>query len=388
MEYRKFGRVNFNPSALGFGVMRLPIVGRDPANIDEDEAIRMIRYAVDHGVNYIDTAYVYHSGRSEVLLGKALQDGYRDRVKIATKLPIWLAKSREDMNKILDEQLKRMQTDHVDFYLFHGLNKDRWSKILNLGALEWAEKMIADGKVGYLGFSFHDSYEVFKEIVDSYGGWAFCQIQYNYVDVDYQAGTRGLRYAASRGLAVVIMEPISGGLLAMNPPTEVQAIWNRSKIKRTPAVWALMWVWNHPEVSVVLSGMSTMQQVIENVESTCHSGSNILTNEELDIISMVRQKYLEYGLIGCKGCGYCLPCPQGVDIVSIFSFYNEYYRRSGDPLSQQDVIRKYEEAVPLDRSREKCIDCGECELKCPQQLPIRRLLMKSSGVLERNRRKD
>ncbi len=388
IRYRKFGRLDISCSALGFGLMRLPTIGVDPANINEDEAIKMIRYAVDHGVNYIDTAYGYHRGKSEVLLGKALQGGYRDRVMVATKMPTWLVKSREDMDRVLDEQLKRMQTEHVDFYLFHGLNEARWSKMKDLGALDWAEKKIAEEKVGHLGFSFHDKYEVFKEIIDSYQGWAFCQIQYNYVDVDYQAGTRGLKYAANRGLAVVIMEPVSGGLLAMNPTPEIQDIWNSVGVKRTPAEWALMWVWGHPEVSVVLSGMSTMQQVIENVESACRSGPGVLTVDELNVISQVRQKYLEYGLIGCKGCGYCMPCPNGVDIVDIFSFYNEYYRKSGDPVSQEEVIRRYEDIVPLDRNQQKCKNCGECERRCPQQLPIRRLLMKSSGVLERNRRRD
>jgi len=385
MKYRKFGRLDWEVSALGFGAMRLPVIGGDPSRIDEPEAIRMIRYAVDHGVNYIDTAYPYHGGNSEIVVGKALRDGYREKVRVATKMPIGLVNSREDLDRIFDEQLKKLQTDHIDFYLLHGLNRERWAKTLDLNVLEWAEKVMAEGKIGYLGFSFHDEFEVFKEIIDGYDGWTFCQILYNYIDEDFQAGKRGLKYAASKGLAVVVMEPIAGGMLAVPPPPEIQAIWNESEIKRTPAEWALQWVWNHPEVSVALSGMSTMEQVVENIKSADRSGPNILTEKELELISRVREKYRQYGFIGCTGCRYCMPCPQGVSIPEIFALYNEYSRRRREGDAQREIIKKYQETIPPEKGAKICVKCGECEEKCPQQLPIRNLLARAARIFERNR---
>ena len=279
MKYRKFGKLDWEVSVLGFGAMRLPVIGEDRSKINEPEAIRMIRYAIDHGVNYIDTAYPYHGGNSEVVVGKALKDGYREKVRIATKMPIGRVNSSEDLDRIFNEQMRRLQTNRIDFYLLHGLNKERWLKVLNLNVLDWAEKLIDEGKIGYFGFSFHDEFEVFKEIIDGYDGWTFCQIQYNYVDTESSKrtpGTQGLKYAASKRLAVVVMEPIAGGLLAIPPPPEIQAIWDEAEIKRTPAEWALLWVWNHPEVSLALSGMSTMEQVIENVQTADKSGPTYL----------------------------------------------------------------------------------------------------------------
>ncbi|HXX88506.1 MAG TPA: aldo/keto reductase, partial [Candidatus Acidoferrum sp.] len=258
MKYRNFGKkLDWQPSALGFGAMRLPIIGNDASKIDEPEATKMIRYAIDHGVNYVDTAYVYHRGNSESFLGRALRNGYRKKIRLATKMPTWQVKSEHDMDVCLDEQLSRLNLDYVDFYLLHGLTGERFQKLKELNVLKWAEKKINEGKFKHLGFSFHDEYEAFKKIIDSYDGWTMCQIQYNYLDADYQAGTKGLKYAASKGLAVVVMEPIAGGRLAFKPPEEVQKIWDSAEAKRSLAEWALMWVWNHPEVSLVLSGMST-----------------------------------------------------------------------------------------------------------------------------------
>lgn len=385
MRYRRFGELDWKVSALGFGTMRLPVIGGDPANVDEDEAIRMIRYAVDNGVNYIDSAYPYHRGNSEVVLGKALEGGYREKVRVATKMPTWLVKSHEDMDRFLDEQLRRLKTDCIDFYLLHSLDKSRWHSLLDLKVFDWAEKALADGRIQRLGFSFHDTYEVFKEIVDGYDNWTLCQIQYNYVDIDNQAGTKGLKYAASKGLAVVIMEPIAGGMLAVNPPKAVQDIWDEAKIKRTPAEWALQWVWNQPEVSVVLSGMSSMQQVIENVESANRSGPGTLTEKEQDFISMVRQRYFEYGFIGCTGCEYCMPCPEGVGIPVIFKFYNEFSRKRGDQEAQKNVVKEYSLAVAPENGAKKCAKCGSCEELCPQHLPISNLLREAVWVFERDR---
>ena len=382
MKYRKFGRLDWKVSVLGFGAMRLPILGGDRSKINEPEAIKMIRYAIDHGVNYIDTAYPYHGGNSEVVVGKALKDGYREKVKVATKMPIGRVKVKEELDEIFNEQLRRLQLDHIDFYLLHGLNRDSWRKTLELNVLDWAEKQMAEGKIGYLGFSFHEEFEVFKEIIDSYD-WTFCQIQYNYVDIESSRrtpGTKGLKYAASKGLAVVIMEPIKGGLLAVTPPKEVQAIWDEAEVKRTPAEWALLWVWNHPEVSVALSGMSTMEQVIENVQIADRSGPNILTPKELEIIARVREKYLQYGFVGCTRCQYCMPCPQGVNIPEILAFYNEAVRAASEE-QRRRVAERYHATIPPEQRADACIKCGSCEEKCPQGLPIRRLLSSSRWYL-------
>jgi predicted aldo/keto reductase-like oxidoreductase len=288
MQYRTFGKLDWEPSALGFGAMRLPVIDDNPGKIDEPEATRMLRYAIDHGVNYVDTAYPYHEETSETFLGRALQDGYRQRIKLATKLPSWLVKVAEDCDRYLNEQLERLQTETIDFYLLHGLNEERWPKLRDLNVLEWAEKAMADGRIRYLGFSFHDRYDVFQEIVDASDQWTFCQIQYNYMDEEHQAGTRGLKYAADKGLAVVVMEPIRGGQLARNPPQAIAELWDTAAPRRTPADWALQWVWNHPEVSVVLSGMSTMEQVKQNVASASQSGPGTLTADELALIARVR----------------------------------------------------------------------------------------------------
>lgn len=384
MKYRKFGKLDWKASALGFGAMRLPVLEGDYGKIDEAKAIKMIRYAIDKGVNYVDTAYTYHRGNSEIVVGKALDDGYRGKVKVATKMPTWLVTTQEDMNKYLNEQLGRLQTDYIDFYLLHGLEKNRWAKMQELNVFKWAENAIADGRIKDLGFSFHDEYEVFKDIIDGYDGWTFCQVQYNYMDMDYQAGIRGLKYAASKGLATVIMEPIAGGMLAVKPPPEIQIIWKEAEIKRTPAEWALQWVWNHPEVSVALSGMSTMEQVVENIKSADRSGSNTLTKKELELVSRVRERYLEYGFIGCTGCKYCVPCPQGVEIPEIFSLYNQYYIQSKKGRGNE-VIEKYGEKVPLESGAKRCAKCGECDEKCPQQLPVRELIAQAARLFERNR---
>lgn len=378
VKYRDFGRLDWKVSALGFGAMRMPTMDGKASKIDEPEAVKMIRYAIDHGVNYVDTAYGYHGGKSEGLVGKALRDGYRERVRVATKMPTWLVKSERDMNKFLRKQLGRLKLDFVDFYLLHGLTKTRWESLQKLGVCKWAEKKIHEGKILHFGFSFHDEFSLFKDIIDSYDGWSFCQIQYNYMDSDYQAGTKGLEYAASKGLAVVVMEPVAGGRLGMIPPAEVQAILDSALVRRTPAEWALQWVWNHPEVSVALSGMSTMKQVMENVESASRSGPNTLMPEDLEVVNQVKQKYREQGFVGCTGCRYCTPCPNGVDIPQIISLYNEYYIKG----MSDEVKKKYGEQVEKKNQAETCSRCGKCEEKCPQKLSIREVMSRAAMVFE------
>jgi len=381
MKFRNFGKLGWKVSVLGFGAMRLPTIDGDAGKIDEPEAIKMIRYAIDHGVNYVDTAYPYHRGTSETLVGKALKDGYRDRVKLATKMPTWLVNSQQDMDKYLGEQLDRLCMDSVDFYLLHGLDGERWQKLKALNVLKWAERKLDEGKFMHLGFSFHDEYAAFKKIIDNYDGWTLCQIQYNYVDSEYQAGTKGLKYAASRDLAVVVMEPIAGGRLAVKPPSEIQALWDTADVRRTPAEWALQWVWSHPEVSVALSGMSAMEQVVENVKSASRSGPNSLTKKELDLINLVSQKYKALGFVGCTGCRYCMPCPEGVDIPQIISLYNEYYAKDRD-----DAVKsKYWEHITQESQAKRCARCGKCEELCPQQLPIKEILNRAAMLFEQER---
>ncbi len=375
MQYRTFGRFDWKASALGFGTMRLPVLDGDSARIDEPEATRMLRYAIDHGVNYIDTAYGYHRGSSEPFVGRALQDGYREKVRLATKLPCWLVKEPADFDRYLDEQLARLQTTHLDFYLLHALNAKSWAQVRDQGVLAWAERALADGRIRALGFSFHDSYEAFQEIVDATDLWTFCQIQYNYMDVEEQAGTRGLRYAASKGLAVVVMEPIRGGQLS-NPPEAVAALWESAPRKRTPAEWALQWVWNQPEVSLLLSGMSTMEQVQENVDSADRSAVGGLTVEELALVDRVRDAYRSLIPVPCTGCEYCQPCPSGVAIPRILEMYNEavMYR-------SPDKGRLFYSWLEPEQRADRCAECGECEEKCPQKIEVITWLKKAHQAL-------
>ncbi|NMB38096.1 MAG: aldo/keto reductase [Firmicutes bacterium] len=371
MQRRKFGKLDFDVSLLGFGCMRLPTIENpDPAsqvgNIDEQKAAEMIRYAIDHGVDYIDTAYNYHDGKSEILVGRVLQDGYRERVKLATKLPVWIVESEADCDRILNEQLSKLQTDYIDMYLLHSLGKGTWmSKVQKYNVFKFLDAAKADGRIKYAGFSFHDDLELFREIVDAYN-WDFCQIQFNYMDEYYQAGKEGLKYAADKGLAVVIMEPLRGGRLVKNIPPEIQAIWEEAPIKRTPAEWAFKWVCNFPEVSVVLSGMGHLDQVKENINTMSEAEVNSLSQEELKIIGKIKDFYNARIKVDCTDCRYCLPCPQGVEIPRVFGIWNN--------ASIYNIInegkRQYDRMIKSQKDASRCIECGQCESVCPQNLTI------------------
>jgi len=363
MQYRGFGKLDWKGSALGFGCMRLPTLAGDRSTIDEPAAMRMLRHAIDQGVNYVDTAYGYHGGNSERFLGRALQGGYRQKVRLATKLPVGSVERSDDFDRLLNEQLEKLQTDHIDFYLFHGLRSPRWETVIQCDLLDRAEKALSDGRIRYLGFSFHDSFDVFKQIVDAYD-WTFCQIQYNYMNEDYQAGTEGLAHAASKGMAVVIMEPLLGGKL-VDPPEEIRTLWETAERPRTPAEWGLQWLWNKPEVSVVLSGMSTMQQVEENLASADRSGVHRLSEKDLALVGQVCDKYSEISPIPCTQCGYCMPCPNGVDIPGNFALFNNgaMYNSFGDGR------RRYQRMEEESRAS-ACQACHECEEECPQDIPI------------------
>lgn len=365
MLYRKFGETNEEVSTLGFGCMRFPTVDEDTKNIDEEKSIEMVRYAIDNGVNYIDTAYPYHGGMSELLVGKALQDGYREKVYLATKLPSWLIKTREDMDKYLNEQLEKLQTDYIDFYLVHALNKDFWSNLTNNGIFEFLDSAIKSGKIKYAGFSFHDKLDLYKEIVDSYN-WTFTQIQYNYLDTDYQAGQEGLDYAADKGLAVVIMEPLRGGKLVNNIPNDIKALWDTSDTKRTPVEWALKYIWDNPKVSTILSGMSTLDQVKENIELSNDGKENSLNKNEKSLIKNVSESYKSKIKVDCTDCKYCMPCPSSVNIPRCFSIYN-----NGHMFNDVENAKKiYNKHMNDENKASACTECGKCEEACPQNIEI------------------
>lgn len=356
-------------SILGFGCMRLPEID---GKIDEPRATRQIRSAIDRGVNYVDTAWPYHGGESEPLLGKVLKDGYRERVKLATKLPSFLVKSRQDMDRYLNAQLKKLDTDHIDYYLVHTLNGPLWKAMVNFGIHDFLDKAKADGRIVNAGFSFHGLPEDFNRIVDGYP-WDFCQIQYNYLDEKYQAGTAGLKYAASKDMAVIIMEPLRGGNLGRpTPPPAIKAIWDGAKTSRSPAAWALLWLWHHPEVTVVLSGMNEEAHIDENIALADQGRAGVLSSAELALVTQAADTYRELMKVGCTGCGYCMPCPSDVAIPICFELYNNLH------MFNQPDAAKYGYAIRMSGDltggvsgyASQCVECGECLDKCPQQIPI------------------
>ena len=377
MLYRKFGQTAEKVSILGFGCMRFPTIGDDDSRIDEERAAKMLRYAIDRGVNYIDTAYPYHRGMSEPFVGKVLEGGYREKVYLATKLPSWLVKSREDMDRYLDEQLERLRTDYIDFYLVHGLNRDFWESVKKNGIFDFLDSALRDGRIRYAGFSFHDDLEVFKEIVDSYP-WTFCQIQFNYMDEDYQAGKEGLMYAASKNLGIVVMEPLRGGSLVSSVPPEVQEVWDSAKTVRSPAEWGFRYLWDYPEISVVLSGMSDLEQVKENVRVADDGFPNSLNEAEKAVIARAREIYESRMRVRCTGCRYCMPCPEGVNIPQNFKHLNNA-AMFDDPAGAR---KTYRVLVPRDRWASNCTECGQCEEKCPQKIPIRKMLKEVVSLFE------
>lgn len=363
MQYRRFGRLDWNVSALGFGAMRLPTIKEgEKTVIDEPQAIAMMREAIDQGVNYVDTAYPYHEGQSEVVVGKALRDGYRDKVKIATKMPCWLVTKPEDFDTFLNEQLAKLNTEHIDFYLLHAIWEERWALMNKMNVFEWAEKAKADGRIGHLCFSYHAGPALFEEVIDAYD-WTMCQIQYNFMNEEVQAGTKGLEYAAQKGIAMVIMEPLLGGLIA-RPPKVIRTIWEEAG--KQPVDMALQWLWNKPGVSTVLSGMSAPEQVRQNLDSANRSGIGALSPSDLALITQVRDRYRELQAIPCTKCQYCLPCPAGVNIPRNFEMYNEGVAYGDLQLSKALYNWHFQEK----ERAQSCVSCKVCETKCPQQIPI------------------
>ncbi|UCF71222.1 MAG: aldo/keto reductase [candidate division WOR-3 bacterium] len=380
MIYRSFGTTNIKLSQIGFGAMRFPLTEEyDPTKIDEVKATEMLHYAIDNGVNYIDNAYPYHRQTSEIFLGKALRDGYRERVYLATKMPVWLVKSKDDSIKYFEEQLLRLQTDVIDMYLLHSLSKNAWKTVQECNVLGCLDEMLNAGKIRYAGFSFHDELPLFKEIVDAYP-WTFCLIQLNYVDIDYQAGLEGLEYAHKKGLAVMVMEPLRGGKLANNVPKRVLEIIGGSRWKQTPAQFALRWVLNRPEITCVLSGMSTLAQVKENIAFASGEHIDTLTADELQLYAQAREFYRSRTKVNCTQCGYCMPCPQKIPIPFILEIYNDA-RMYG---AIDDSRWMYKVFVKPEHRADRCTACGECEEKCPQKIPVAKFMAEADSLLRQS----
>lgn len=381
MLYRKMPKNGDELSILGFGCMRLPM---KDGQIDEERAAAQVRGAIDSGVNYIDTAWPYHAGESENFLGRILKDGYREKVKLATKLPSYLVKTREDMDLFLNTQLEKLQTDHIDYYLLHTLNGELWDRTETLGVKEFLDAAKADGRIVNAGFSFHGNPGDFPRIVDAYD-WDFCQIQYNYLDEDYQAGTKGLEYAASKNLGVIIMEPLRGGNLGLpEAPPSIAEIWNEADVKRAPVEWALRWVWNRPEVTVLLSGMNEEAHIEQNLAIADRALPDSLTQEELELVKRAGEKYRELMKVGCTGCGYCMPCPADVDIPGCFDVYNKMHLFGNVPEGKMSYVVKMSGILRKGVSNyaSQCVECGQCLDKCPQNLQIPDLLKDVVAELE------
>lgn len=377
MKYVDYGKCGFQASRFGLGCMRFERIKKDDGAdvIDEGKAIELIRYAIDHGVNYLDTAYCYDG--SEAVVGKVLRDGYREKVTLVTKLAVWEAHSYEDYEKLLDEQLRRLQTDCIDVYLLHGMSQDNWGNVQRYGGLKFLDEMQKKGKIKHKGFSIHSDFEHFKEVVDAYD-WDMCMIQLNYVDEHHQAGVEGLKYAAQKGLPVVIMESQKGGLLSTNLPIEAQKLFDEYPVRRTPAEWAFRWLYNKPEITVILSGLNTLNQLKENLGIFENAETNVMTEDEIKLIDKVRSVFTGKIKVGCTGCKYCLPCPSGVNIPEVFKIYND-----SSIFNNLDFCRMIYDLVltSAGSNAEKCQECGRCETMCPQSIKIAGRLKEAHAVL-------
>ena len=366
MQYVPFGSLGFQVSRLGFGTMRLP-TRQEGENtvIDRPAAIAMIRRGIDGGINYVDTAYPYHHGESEVVVGLALKDGYRDRVKLTTKLPVWALKEEKDMNRLLDEQLKKLDVPCLDFYLLHALNKDRFELLRSFHYQDFCRQAMKDGRVKHIGFSFHDEKPVFMDILHDWDQWGLAQIQFNYLDDGNQATEEGLLEAGRRGVPVVVMEPLRGGALA-NPPENVRRLIDAHETKRSPVEWAFAYVADYPQVATILSGMSTPEQVEDNLSLFDRLTVGGMTKEDRAFTAALKQAFLSRMPIPCTGCRYCQPCPRQVAIPDLFEAYNQ-----SKMFDQPDRFRRaYQGLESKEQDAGRCVSCGACESACPQHIDI------------------
>ena len=381
MQYRTMPKSKDKLSALGYGCMRFKTKG---GSIDTEQAKKEVMHAIEGGVNYLDTAWPYHKGESETFLGEHIlsDKSVRDKVYVATKMPCFTISKAEKFDEIFEKQLKKLKIDYVDYYLLHSLSGSTWQKMLNLGIIEWMEKVKKAGKVRHMGFSFHGRHDDFIKIVDGYD-FDFAQVQFNILDENYQAGIKGINYAADKGLGIIVMEPLRGGSLTGNIPKEVQEIYDTADIKRKPADWALRWIYNHPQVTLVLSGMNEIEQVDENIKTASETMPNSLTEKEEKIIKKVRNKYLELLTIGCTGCGYCMPCPLGIDIPGVLKELNNFHMFSKSKAKIKYM--SYSGIMTADGKphfASSCIECGKCEKKCPQNLKIRQGMKQIAKEME------
>lgn len=377
MQYRKMGKLGIEVSAFGIGCMRFPMYTNEEGKrvVDQELANKIIHTAIENGVNYLDTAYVYSDKQAEKVLGKALQGGWREKVYVATKLPIWDCHTPEDLPRLYEEQRTNLGVDCIDFYLVHALNRDQWHRMRDLGVREFLTDLKAQGKIKYACFSFHDNYEAFEEILNDYD-WDMCQIQFNYMDVNNQATIKGVELAGEKNIPIVIMEGLLGGRLA-NVPDTVQAVFDSYPEKRSAVEWAFRWLCNFPQIATVLSGVTNMEQTMDNLAIFDRTGVNTMSEEELAIVTKAREEYLRRTKVGCTGCRYCMPCPCGVDIPAIFGTWNEAFKYN----SNISGNGRYRRMVEENKGANQCVECGACMEMCPQQLNIPELLKAASAEL-------
>ncbi|MBN2852706.1 MAG: aldo/keto reductase [Clostridia bacterium] len=367
MQYINYGTTDLVVSRFGLGCMRFPK--------EQQEAIDMVRYALDHGVNYLDTAYIYNN--SEVTLGKALKDGYRNKSVIVAKNPIWDVRKYDDFEKYLDEELKRLEVDYIDIYLLHSLGAENFDKVIQFDGFTFLDKMVEKGKIRHTGFSFHGTNELFKKVVDSYP-FEMAQIQLNILDEFQQAGLDGLKYAYQKKMATVIMEPLRGGHIVNNYPEEVDYLIKNYKEKRSLVEWAFRWLYNLKEASVIISGTNNLTQLKENISIFSDAKSDVMSEEDLLLIKAIRTEFEKKNVINCTGCKYCMPCPYGVDIPEIFKLYNSVSVMKShfiDRLVYRDTI------LHAGNGADKCVECGICKIHCPQSIDIPEELKKAHQAL-------
>ena len=386
MNYRTFPKIDdCKISAIGFGLMRLPLLPNSE-EIDKEKTRELVKLAINQGINYFDTAYPYHNGNSETVFGEIVkEENLRDKIYIADKMPVWNVEKEEDFYKILDEQLKKLQTGYIDFYLLHALNKDSWEKVKKLNGLTFLEKAKAEGKIKHIGFSFHDNLETFKKIVDEYENFEFCQIQYNYIDEDTEKrpqnpGWQGLKYAGKKELGVIVMEPLRGGLLA-NPPVGVRNIFANAEVPRLPAEWAFRFVWENQEVVTALSGMNSEDQVLVNAAVASTAFPNSMPNAQIEVIKKAQAWFDSKIKVPCTGCRYRVPCPKGVSIPEIFDHYNTASMRGLLEENGKTFLTDYKKLVEENHGANQCVNCGACAKLCPQHISIPKMLKEAHNSL-------
>ncbi|MDR0550363.1 MAG: aldo/keto reductase [Deltaproteobacteria bacterium] len=382
---RLIGQSGVSGTILGFGCMRLPLNSEKHDDINIDLALKMVRSAIDRGVNYLDTAFPYHSGgtretpgASELLVAEALKGGYREKVLLATKLPTWMIESQAQMHEILDFQLKRLDVRQIDFYLAHNINVSVWEKLLALGLRKFFDEAVKDGRIRFPSFSFHDQYSLFEEVLLSYD-WVMTQVQYNYLDQEYQAGRAGIELAAKRNVGVVVMEPLRGGFLVDQIPPESLEILKEARPEWSTPAWGFNWLWSQPHLAVVLSGMSNLAQVEENLTLAEKYQDGLFTDQDSLAIDKVREIFQKRLKVNCTSCGYCLPCPSGVNIPKNLNFLNQYFLFDGE--GPKERCRYFYNIQLTDKERAlNCSSCGQCEEKCPQSLAIPTFLAETAEL--------